>query len=99
MSLKVKEWENGEEFVFDGFKKIPLLGALYAVPRTVTYGLAGNRSQSIYSAKGFVDNLKETAGLGASVLIAPIFLAADVGGQVANKVVSSGRCIVSKKEC
>ncbi len=70
----MKEFENGEEFIFDGMKKIPIVGAVYAIPRSVVYASSGNTNQAIYSLKGIAENGITTLQLIATPLTTTLTL-------------------------
>jgi len=71
----MKEFENGEEFVFDGVKNIPLIGAVYSVPRTIAYAAMSNKKQTLASANGVVDNV---IGTSVHILTSPLKVASAI---------------------
>jgi hypothetical protein len=71
----MKEFESGEEFVFDGFKQLPVIGALYAIPRFVVYFVVGNKNQVKASVHGLAHNGFRTVRLIASPAVATLSIA------------------------
>ncbi|OXA63793.1 hypothetical protein Fcan01_02520 [Folsomia candida] len=70
--VKMKQFESGEEFIFDGITKIPIFGIAYGVPRSLAYASMGNKKQMMNSIRGVAENGAGVLKLIATPLTAPI---------------------------
>lgn len=70
--LQMKQFESGEEFIFDGITKIPIFGIAYGVPRSLAYASMGNKKQMMNSIRGVAENGAGVLKLIATPLTAPI---------------------------